>query len=95
MEKTTMTTVKRILVATDFGESSAKAVALAIELANVLKAALTLIHVVEYLSALRVRVRGPRRPLSPARGRGRRRAREGTREDRARRPRRDRCPRDG
>ena len=44
---TTTTTVKRILVATDFGESSAKAVSLAVELANALKSALTLIHVVD------------------------------------------------
>ena len=43
-----MTTVKRILVATDFGESSAKAVSFAVELVNALKSALTLIHVVEF-----------------------------------------------
>ena len=42
-----MTHVKRILVATDFGESSARAVALAVELANALGATLTLIHVVD------------------------------------------------
>ena len=43
-----MTTVKRILVATDFGESSAKAASLAVEFAIVMKSALTLIHVVDY-----------------------------------------------
>jgi len=40
--------IERVLVATDFGESSSTAVTLAADLSIVLKASLTLIHVVDY-----------------------------------------------